>query len=157
MMCSPMARACETAQAIASQLGVRVELNANLCEVGGMYKANRVLRNNMIPSFENVATDCPSSADLRSRYPIFDTPSLPQSGPWDSGRGHEPVERAISRSQQVAKWMRSAEIQDQVGDGILILVSHADFIALLLAALQVRSAHTAVAILKGKSIESGER
>ena len=42
MMCSPMKRACETASAISELLGARVELNSNLCEVGGLYKANKV-------------------------------------------------------------------------------------------------------------------
>ena len=91
----------------------------------------------MIPAFENVAGNCPSGADLRSRYPTFDTPTLPASGPWDGGRGHESLEQAISRSQTMAKWLTSDDLQSRVGDGMLVLVSHADFIALLLAALQV--------------------
>jgi broad specificity phosphatase PhoE len=136
-MCSPMKRACETASAIAAQLGARVELNTNLCEVGGLYKANKVLRNAMIPSFENVPGDCPTGADLRSRYPSFDSPTLPASGPWDGGRGHESLDQAITRSQNLAHWLASADLQSRVGDGMLVLVSHADFIALLLAALQV--------------------
>jgi len=136
MMCSPMKRACETAAAIAALLGERVELNTNLCEVGGIYAAKKVMRNALIPSFENVPGVCPSSSDLRSRYPNFDSPTLPASGPWDGGRGHESVEQAISRSQTLAHWLKSEDLQSKVGNGMLVLVSHADFIALLLAALQ---------------------
>lgn len=120
MMCSPMKRACETAAAIAALLGERVELNTNLCEVGGIYAAKKVMRNALIPSFENVPGVCPSSSDLRSRYPNFDSPTLPASGPWDGGRGHESVEQAISRSQTLAHWLKSEDLQSKVGNGMLV-------------------------------------
>eukprot|EP00960_Hanusia_phi_P038580 753492-Hanusia_phi.AAC.7 len=66
----------------------------------------------------------------------FDVSSLPPSGPWDSGKGFEGTTEAIQRAERLSSWLKSAYLHNEMGqDGMLLLVSHADFLALLMAVL----------------------
>jgi len=77
-----------------------------------------------------------SAQEIKAKFAGFDTSKLPETGPWDMGRGFEDTTSAVERARRVAMWLRMPELRTEVGaNGVLILVSHADFLALLMAAL----------------------
>mmetsp|Transcript_21439 Transcript_21439/g.53860 ORF Transcript_21439/g.53860 Transcript_21439/m.53860 type:complete len:286 (-) Transcript_21439:174-1031(-) len=127
---SPMTRACQTAQAVArGAAGAPVNLNGDLCEVGGIYKAVRVGEN-----FEKQPGKAPSAGQLCSQFG-FKPGNLNPNGPWDGGRGFEVSSTAVARAERVSEWLKH-KMPGEVGqNGIVIVVSHADFIALLIAKL----------------------
>jgi broad specificity phosphatase PhoE len=137
MFSSPMRRACQTAQAIANGAkDCRVEVFPDLCEVGGIYRAQKTIT--PTGNFEYVKG--PGAAMSRSEilrfFPSLDAERLPADGPWDGGRGFESTSAAIARAGAVADWLRSPRLHADVGDqDLVVLVSHADFLALLLANL----------------------
>uniref|UniRef100_A0A6U4NFT3 Phosphoglycerate mutase n=2 Tax=Hemiselmis andersenii TaxID=464988 RepID=A0A6U4NFT3_HEMAN len=128
---SPMTRACQTAQAVSKGVpGAPVTLNGDLCEVGGIYKAVRVGDN-----FEKQRGNAPSAGQLTSQFQGFRPGTLNPNGPWDGGRGFEQSGAAVARAERVAEWLKHRMPQEVGDNGVVIVVSHADFIALLIAKL----------------------
>jgi len=104
-----------------------------MCEVGGIYQ---VARSAYQGGFQKVPGRAKSGMQIAQEYPGFDTSRLPQGTPWDDNVGFEETSVAVQRAARVASWLRMPELHDEIGDdGILILVSHADFLALLMANL----------------------
>mmetsp|Transcript_21634 Transcript_21634/g.42054 ORF Transcript_21634/g.42054 Transcript_21634/m.42054 type:complete len:287 (+) Transcript_21634:93-953(+) len=129
--CSPMTRACQTAQAVSRGVpGAPVNLNSDLCEVGGIYRAVKVG-----DAFEKQKGNAPTATQLTAQYPGFGPGNCNPNGPWDGGRGFEQSGVAVARAERVSEWLKY-KVPQEVGDnGIVIVVSHADFIALLIAKL----------------------
>eukprot|EP00286_Rhodomonas_abbreviata_P016569 CAMPEP_0181338950 /NCGR_PEP_ID=MMETSP1101-20121128/28945_1 /TAXON_ID=46948 /ORGANISM="Rhodomonas abbreviata, Strain Caron Lab Isolate" /LENGTH=276 /DNA_ID=CAMNT_0023449785 /DNA_START=73 /DNA_END=900 /DNA_ORIENTATION=+ len=137
MFSSPMKRACQTARVISDALSLPVELKPELCEVGGIYKAVKQMQHGVIPVVLKVAGEARSAQDIKNEHPNFNTSNLPPHGPWDGVRGFESTDDAVNRASYVANWLKSVDLQQQVGErGCVIIVSHADFLALLISVIQ---------------------
>uniref|UniRef100_A0A7S4KXR3 Phosphoglycerate mutase-like protein n=1 Tax=Guillardia theta TaxID=55529 RepID=A0A7S4KXR3_GUITH len=132
VLTSPMRRACETAKVIVGALNLpTAEVRGDLCEVGGIYTAQRSPNG----QFNKVTGRAMEAMTIKQQFG-FDVSSLPPSGPWDSGRGFEGTTEAIQRAERLSSWLKSAYLHNEMGqDGMLLLVSHADFLALLMAVL----------------------
>lgn len=115
----------------------------DLAEVGGVYHAYQDANGNWQKGPGATFT----AQQLASRY-NFDVSKLAPEGPWDGGRGFETTAQALARAQHVADWLqtqsliKSQSLEGQVPECIVI-VSHADFLALLLAALNKMDAQGA--------------
>ena len=67
-------------------------------------------------------------------------------------RQFENTPDAVKRAASVAMWLRSDSLYEEVGaEGAVVLVSHADFIALLLAALHGDASGVGAAAAAGRS------
>ena len=75
-----------------------------------------------------------SAADIRERFPGYETDELPQSGPWFTGE-YEDAAGAAARAERVARWLKSDSLQKDVGREVLVLVMHGGFIDVLVKAL----------------------
>ena len=54
----------------------------------------------------------------------------------DGGRGFENIRESLGRAERVAQWIKMPSMAAELGsDGCLVIVSHADFLALLMAAM----------------------
>jgi broad specificity phosphatase PhoE len=129
---SPMRRACETAAAVVSVLNCTgADVQADLCEVGGIYSTQKGTDG----QYQKVRGNAPAASSIQQEFG-FNVSGLPQSGPWDGGRGYEGVTESMSRAERVAQWIKSPSMSSQLGtDCCLVIVSHADFLALILACL----------------------
>eukprot|EP00277_Geminigera_cryophila_P011289 CAMPEP_0179450730 /NCGR_PEP_ID=MMETSP0799-20121207/34702_1 /TAXON_ID=46947 /ORGANISM="Geminigera cryophila, Strain CCMP2564" /LENGTH=277 /DNA_ID=CAMNT_0021245117 /DNA_START=89 /DNA_END=919 /DNA_ORIENTATION=- len=129
---SPMRRACQTAKALVEVLACSgVDVQSELCEVGGVYSTQADANG----QFQKVRGNAMLSSQISQEFG-FNTGSLPASGPWDGGMGFECIREALSRAERVASWMKLANMHQEMGtEGMLVIVSHADFLALLLATL----------------------
>eukprot|EP00802_Teleaulax_amphioxeia_P020657 Tamp_20951.p1 GENE.Tamp_20951~~Tamp_20951.p1 ORF type:complete len:344 (+),score=53.72 Tamp_20951:25-1032(+) len=141
---SPMRRACATAKCVEEGLGdCRTFCMPELVEVGGMYHAQQDAQGNWSKGRGTALT----AAQIQQEFQ-FNVSNLAQSGPWDGGRGFETTAEALVRAQELAKWLlteaikKEHSLEGQVPDCIVI-VSHADFLALLLAALNKMDAEGA--------------
>ena len=129
-----MRRACETALAISSAVpGCKVEVHPLLYEVGGIYRSSPKPQLSRGISFSASAGCGMTRQDFASSFPMFDVSRLPQDGPWNEDKGYESTNESIQRAADIANWLHSKELHQEVGeDGMVVLVSHADFLALLL-------------------------
>mmetsp|Transcript_50573 Transcript_50573/g.123318 ORF Transcript_50573/g.123318 Transcript_50573/m.123318 type:complete len:287 (-) Transcript_50573:2-862(-) len=128
---SPMTRACQTAQAVKQGVGAdAVHLDPDLCEVGGIYSAQQING-----TFQKVVGKCPDAQTLCRKFSGFQPGKCPASGPWDGGAGHEASNLSVARAQKVSEWLKYKAEAEVGPNGIIIIVSHADFIALLIASL----------------------
>ena len=134
---SPMQRACSTTKPVCDALQAPGVVMPDLVEVGGLYHAYQDPNGYWQ---KGVSSTAGSAQDLWNRFQ-FDVSQLPQQGPWDGGRGNESTELALMRAQRVADWLmklaviKSASLDSNQVPDCVVLVSHADFLALLLAAL----------------------
>lgn len=134
--CSPMTRACQTANVISQTLGLPANVKPELCEVGGIYRAEKQMRHGMVPVVVKVPGNAKTAENIKRDFPNFSVDDIRPQGPWDFGRGFEETDIAVARARQIAGWLRSAELQTKVGEnGCLVLVSHADFLALLISSI----------------------
>ena len=137
MFTSPMQRACSTTKPVCDALQAPGVVMPDLVEVGGLYHAYQDPNGYWQ---KGVSSTAGSAQDLWNRFQ-FDVSQLPQEGPWDGGRGNESTELALRRAQRVADWLmklaviKSASLDSNQVPDCVVLVSHADFLALLLAAL----------------------
>ena len=60
---------------------------------------------------------CLSARDITTQFPGYDVSALPVDGPWYTA-GHEDNAAAGKRAERVAVWLRSVELQEQVGDQV---------------------------------------
>jgi hypothetical protein len=81
-------------------------------------------------SFAKVPGNAPSASLIHQVYG-FNVDNLPARGPWDGGRGYETTAMAIHRAERVARWLRTQAAASVWRDGCLVIVSHADFLALV--------------------------
>lgn len=75
-----------------------------------------------------------TAADIRDKFPGYETDLLPEAGPWYTD-GFETDAMSSARAERVAAWLKSTELQDEIGDEILTLVMHGGFIDLLVKAI----------------------
>ena len=75
-----------------------------------------------------------SAADIRRLFPGYQTDLLPDEGPWYTD-GFETEAMAARRAERVAAWLKTPELQDEIGDEVLTLVMHGGFIDILVKAL----------------------
>ncbi|EKX38803.1 hypothetical protein GUITHDRAFT_143989 [Guillardia theta CCMP2712] len=136
VLTSPMRRACETAKVIVGALNLpTAEVRGDLCEVGGIYTAQRSPNGQSKSTVQQGHGKSNGSNDDQAAIWIRCVKLAP-SGPWDSGRGFEGTTEAIQRAERLSSWLKSAYLHNEMGqDGMLLLVSHADFLALLMAVL----------------------
>ena len=130
---SPMRRACETAIAVVSALNCSgADVHAEVCEVGGVYETQKGADG----QYQKVRGAAMPASQIKHEFPGFNIGSLPPSGPWDAGRGYESIQDAMSRAERVSQWIKMPGMSSELGpDGCLVIVSHADFLSLLMAAL----------------------
>ncbi len=132
-MPSPFYRTCQTCQPLANALGpqARVVVHPDIYENGGVYIAGRDADGNAV---RDGPGKCMSAADIRRLFPGYQTDLLPDEGPWYTD-GFETEAMAARRAERVAAWLKTPELQDEIGDEVLTLVMHGGFIDILVKAL----------------------
>ena len=137
---SPFYRTCQTCQPLAKVLGpqARVVVNPDIFENGGVYIAGRDADGNAV---RDGPGSCMSAADIRHKFPGYETDLLPQEGPWYTS-GFETEAMSSARAKRVAAWLKSPELQDEIGDEVLVLVMHGGFIDILVKAILGLAAET---------------
>ena len=123
LYCSPFTRSLETMRPIAQALQMSVSVRADLFEQGGCYSGFE-------PGCERGEPGL-SRSQIAARYPGWqiDT-AIGEDGWW--GRNYESKEEATCRAESVARWMQYTIVHQ---GGVHVLVIHADFKRLLIAAM----------------------
>eukprot|EP00802_Teleaulax_amphioxeia_P019554 Tamp_19793.p1 GENE.Tamp_19793~~Tamp_19793.p1 ORF type:complete len:332 (+),score=64.61 Tamp_19793:1-996(+) len=138
---SPMQRACETTEAVISGMvagglldanaaKASVEVSPEWAEIGGVFRTEQQTDN----SFMKKPGNAPEARALKQKFG-YNVDNLPTQGPWDGARGYESTAQAIHRAERAARWLRTQAAASVSNDGCLVIVSHADFLALVMAAL----------------------
>lgn len=127
LYCSPFLRALETTRPIAQSKSLSVEVRPDLFEVGGCYSGHDAVG--------KVGAAGMGLGQLRSLYPQWNIdPTIGDNGWW--GRDFELDIAAQSRAERVSQWI-AEELVPQ--GGVHVLVIHADFKRLLIAAILRKS------------------
>jgi hypothetical protein len=90
---------------------------------------------------------------LERRFPGLDARRVAMNGPWDGGRLENAAD-GVRRAEILAAWLRSRELCEEAtacGCSVVVLVSHADLLALILSNLlgDTAAAHRAAATTCG--------
>jgi len=106
---SPFYRTCQTCQPLAQALGqqARVVVNPDIYENGGVYIAGQDADGNAV---RDGPGECMSAADIREKFPGYETDMLPQEGPWYTD-GFETEAMSSARAERGAAWLKSPELQ----------------------------------------------
>ncbi len=127
-------RALETAAPVASILGKENKQNGfrvwpEIHEVGGCYQGH--------PPHPLIPVPGLNPEEVRAEFPWAKLPNEWSTGGWNRLTGHETILDAIPRADKVAAALRkiSAPPSPPHGRKRLLLVSHGEFIALLLSRL----------------------
>ena len=121
---SPFLRALQTVAPISRQLGMSVNIRADIFEQGGCYQGH-------LPGEEKGEPGMTRSEILR-HYPAWDVDGEISDEGWWKSRPFETWEQATVRARRVASWL-SATIATQ--DGCHAIVTHGDFKRILIYAL----------------------
>eukprot|EP00039_Didymoeca_costata_P020954 m.342941 g.342941 ORF g.342941 m.342941 type:complete len:273 (-) comp22064_c0_seq1:20-838(-) len=131
LYCSPMRRTCQTVAPLMTALNESCTVLPHIYEVGGVYttfKDKNGVRKRVGPG-KSLSND-----DIKKIHRKFDTEYLPSSGGWYSGKWEMNPEGRM-RAARVAKWLKSPELAKEVGNRLLVLVSHSHFMDMLLKQL----------------------
>ncbi|CAE8641450.1 unnamed protein product [Polarella glacialis] len=120
---SPVKRALQTLQPAADRLGMRPEVWTDCFEVGGMYHASGTAHRGL------------TRAEMQAQFPGFQLPEEVSETGWYSLAGHESPEKARARADAVAAKLRLLAGRPEASRGTLALLSHHDFMNLLLQSL----------------------
>ena len=125
--CSPFLRALETARPIAELKQLAVHIRCDIFEQGGCYSGYLEVGRRGEPGM--------GLSELRRKYPGWHVdPAIGETGWW--GRDYEDWEQARIRAERVAAWILEELVP--LG-GMHVLVIHADFKSLLVAAILASS------------------
>lgn len=127
LICSSMTRACQTIEPLARTLGLAPLVHPDVYEVKGFYDT----------SGENARG--PGRAAIHRRFAGYDVSLIPEEG-----QGAERCRDAEARAKRVIALLREWAAADPTNEGVVVLVSHNDFIVLLAKLLLVPSSHSAV-------------
>ena len=130
LYCSPMLRAMQTAEAIASTTGLTPEVWLDIHEHGGIFLGD--------PRTGADLAGKPgmNRAQMLERFPTYSVPkSIPESGWWN--RGYEDMPECQARAIRVARRLvaRAASNDSQDVDEGIAMVAHGGFIDCLMKAL----------------------
>lgn len=119
MFSSAMLRSCMTIHPLSMALDNKeVIILDNIFEVGGIYDG-------IDPTAKGKTS---TASELKARFPHYDVSNLKQNGMWYDGI-KETTQDGIKRAARVAKWLRSADLQEEMGpNGLVVIVSHEYFL-----------------------------
>jgi 2,3-bisphosphoglycerate-dependent phosphoglycerate mutase len=123
LYCSPFLRSLETMRPLANVQSLPVRVRSDLFELGGCYSGFEPGRERGEPGL--------GRSHLTQAYPTWDIDELIQDAGW-WGREYETLQQGRLRAAAVAGWL-AAEL-GQIR-GLHVLIIHADFKRLLLAAM----------------------
>jgi broad specificity phosphatase PhoE len=119
LMCSPMLRACQTAQPLGQILDLPVIVSPDLFENGGMYKRVDGRKQSM-PGLK--------PRELQERFPSYDVSLVPTTGLTVVEKN---LDESLVRAKKVAQWIAARAADPSMEEAILVIVAHVDFIGLL--------------------------
>jgi 2,3-bisphosphoglycerate-dependent phosphoglycerate mutase len=123
LYCSPFLRSLETMRPLANARPLPVRVRSDLFELGGCYSGYEPGRERGEPGL--------GRSHLMQAYPTWDIDELIQDAGW-WGREYETLHQGRLRAAAVVQWLAAEVGQTQ---GLHVLIIHADFKRLLLAAM----------------------
>ena len=144
---SGMLRALQTLEPTIALLGDdvrhRVRVRPDLHEVGGIYRYEGTPGDKGLDARRRSANGEPlplrvrgvtsTASEIREEFG-YNVDLLPRAGQWYQ-EGWESDADGEARAARIAKWLRSKELHEDVGEGIAVLVMHQVFIVKLLRCL----------------------
>lgn len=127
LYCSPMRRAMQTAQPIASALDIVPEVWVDIHEHGGIW---------LLVDGEEQGFTGMTRAEIEAEFPGYVLPeTITESGWYRPEQKQEPYEIAAARAMRIARDLRIRAASDTGKDDKLAIVTHGTLIDLLLKAL----------------------
>eukprot|EP01059_Diplonema_ambulator_P022237 TRINITY_DN3739_c0_g2_i2.p1 TRINITY_DN3739_c0_g2~~TRINITY_DN3739_c0_g2_i2.p1 ORF type:complete len:257 (+),score=37.67 TRINITY_DN3739_c0_g2_i2:55-825(+) len=157
---SGMLRTCKTIAPLAKRMHLDVRVHPELHEEGGIYKTDPETKQHSLG-------DVRTAQDIANSF-NYDISLLPSTGPWYTHPRNtlESREECKNRARKIAGWLYSQPLHDEVGDRLLIIVSHQHFLTYLFSALVgvtteslflIGNTETAFAVLDPKTKTSNFR